>query len=237
MAIQELDLKISHRSGRCNANADALTRSPLAASGPESGPLQGVVAAVSVEESDLSALQRKDEHLACIIAYLERGILPNDESLARTISLTQSQYVVQDSILYHVEPDSPLRVVPPASRENLFLKAHGGAFGAHLSDVKVYSELNRHYWWPGMRADTTRWTRRCLVCATHSTGRAPRPPLTPLPVAGPFDRVGVDVIQFPRSHSGNLYAVVFMDYLTKWPEVFPVLDQSAATIASYLSRR
>ena len=77
MAIQELDLKISHRSGLCNANADALSRSPLAASGPESGPLEGVVAAVSVEESDLSALQWKDEHLACIIAYLERGILPN----------------------------------------------------------------------------------------------------------------------------------------------------------------
>ena len=85
-----------------------------------------------------------------------------------------------------------------------------------------------------MRADTTRWTRGCLVCATHSTGRAPRPPLTPLPVAGPFDRVGVNVIQFPRSHSGNLYAVVFMDYLTKWPEVFPVPDQSAATIAKLL---
>ena len=85
-----------------------------------------------------------------------------------------------------------------------------------------------------MRADTTRWTRGCLVCATHSTGRAPCPPLTPLPVAGPFDHVGVDVIQFPRSHSGNLYAVVFMDYLTKWPEVFPVPDQSAATIARLL---
>ena len=85
-----------------------------------------------------------------------------------------------------------------------------------------------------MRADTTRWTRGCLVCATHSTGRALRPPLTPLPVAGPFDRVGVDVIQFPRSHSGNLYAVVFMDYLTKWPEVLPVPDQSAATIAKLL---
>jgi hypothetical protein len=34
------------------------------------------------------------------------------------------------------------------------------------------------------------------------------PPLTSIPVAGPFDRVGVDVIHFPKSHLGNQYAVV-----------------------------
>ena len=79
--------------------------------------------------------------------------------------------------------------------------------------------------------DISRWTRACLVCATYHTGRAPRPPLTPIPVADPFDRVGVDVIQFPRSRDGNQYAVVFVDYLTKWPEVFSAPDQSAATIA------
>ena len=61
-------------------------------------------------------------------------------------------------------------------------------------------------------------------------------PLTPIVVNGPFDRVGVDVIQFPQSHSGNQYAVVFMDYLTKWPEVYPTPDQSAATIANLLVR-
>ena len=33
---------------------------------------------------------------------------------------------------------------------------------------------------------------------------------------------------------GNCYAVVFMDYLTKWPEVFVVPDQTALTIARLL---
>ena len=44
-------------------------------------------------------------------------------------------------------------------RKSLFLEAHGGRFGAHLSDVKVYSELRRHYWWVGMWRDITQWTR------------------------------------------------------------------------------
>lgn len=84
-----------------------------------------------------------------------------------------------------------------------------------------------------MRSDIT---RGCLVCHSHSPGRAVHAPLTPIPVAGPFDRIGVDIIQFPRSDLGNQYAVVFMDYLTKWLEVYPTPDQSAATVANLLVR-
>ena len=58
--------------------------------------------------------------------------------------------------------------------------------------------------------------------------------MTPIPVSGPFDRVGVDVIQFPLTARGNRYAIVFVDYLTKWPEVFPAPDQTAVTIAKLL---
>lgn len=51
---------------------------------------------------------------------------------------------------------------------------------------------------------------------------------------GPFNRIGVDVIQFLRSRLGNQYAVVFVDHLTKWPEVLLVPDQAAITIANLL---
>ena len=39
-------------------------------------------------------------------------------------------------------------------------------------------------------------------------------PLVPIPVAGPFDRVEVDILQLPKSRLGNQYAIVFVDYLT-----------------------
>ena len=65
-------------------------------------------------------------------------------------------------------------------------------------------------------------------------GRAIQPPLTPIPVSDPFDRVGVDVIQFPTSYSSNQYAVVLLGYLSKWPEVFATEDQMALTIAKLL---
>ena len=96
---------------------------------------------------------------------------------------------------------------------------------------KVHSELSKHYFWKGMRSDITNWCRSCLVCTTRHAGRASKPALVPIPVNGPFDKVGVDVIQFPSSQSGKKYAVVFMDYLTKRPEVFATEEQTALTIA------
>ena len=77
--------------------------------------------------------------------------------------------------------------------------------------------------------------RACLTCAIRRPGLAVKPELTPIPVDGPFDRMGVDVIQFSKSAYGNRYTIVFMDYFTKWPEVFPASDQTTATIARLLA--
>ena len=139
-------------------------------------------------------------------------------------------------MLYYIEKDGTVRIIPPAaSREKLFKDAHGGAYGAHLREAKLYGQLSKHYWWPKMRSDVEKWCRGCLTCATRQPGCAVKPVLTPIPVSGPFDRVGVDVIHFPKkSASGNSYVVVFVDYLTKWPEVFATPDQTTLTIAKLL---
>ena len=100
-----------------------------------------------------------------------------------------------------------------------------------MREAKVHGELSKHYWWKTMRTDIRKWCNGCLVCATRRPSRAIHSPLNPIPVEGPFHRMGVDVIQYPKSQSGNQYAVVFTDYLTKWPEVFATKDQTTLTIA------
>lgn len=50
-------------------------------------------------------------------------------------------------------------------------------------------------------------------------------------MVGPFDHVGVDMLQLPRTKRGNKYVVVFMDYMMKWPEAYAVPDQIAPPIA------
>ena len=137
-----------------------------------------------------------------------------------------------EGILYYTETNKTVCLIPPeCDHIKLFEEVHSGIFGAHLRDVKVHVELSKHYWWPGMRNDISKWCQSCLVCATRYPGRAVHPPLTPISVERPFHRVGVDVIQFATSHVGNQYAVVFTDYPTKWPEVFTTKDQTSFTTA------
>ena len=168
MALQELDIEIFYRPGRRNSNADALSRSPLPEVGAEEMPF-GIVSAVTIGETagtstdNLAILQREDPQLRAITTYLETGVLPEEEKFARSLALSESQYLIEDGILYHVESDSTLRVIPPEKlREQLFKEAHGGRFGGHLGEVKVHSELQRHYWWPGMHKDVSKWSRVCL---------------------------------------------------------------------------
>ena len=231
MALQELDLRIEYRPGTSNVKADALSRYPISLlSQGHSGTQTDVVVAAmegdggARQEGTLKEHQRADSQLQDIILYLETGRLPEEERRARELVVSQDLFVVEDGVLYRVQPDKTLRI-------KLFQEVHGGLFAGHLRAVKTHSTLSRHYWWPGIRADVTRWCRECLRCATRSIGKPVWPPLTPIPVEGPFDRVGVDVLQLPRTRNGNRYAVVFMDYLTKWPEVFATTDQTAPTIA------
>lgn len=133
------------------------------------------------------------------------------EKRAKELALTKQQHVLNDGVLYHVECDKTLRTIPStASRQQLVEEAHGSKFGGHFKEAKVHSQLARHFWWSTMRKDITRWIRACLTC------------------------VGVEIIRFPTSYDGNQYAVVFMDYLSKWPEVFAVADKTAHTNATLL---
>ena len=239
LALQELDLHIHYRQGKKNSNADALSRAPEGTLEipPSDATVLGAVlegreACAKGGEDPLRHRQLQDPDLKPIMSYLEDGILPTEDKLARELVLTKSSFEIIDGVLYHLEKDQTLRIA--CDRKKIFEEVHSGTFGGHLREAKIHGQLARQYWWPRMRADIQKWCRACLVCISRSVGRQTKPLLTPIPVSGPFDRVGVDVLKFPKSSQGNQYAVVFVDYLMKWPEVFAVPDQSALTIARLL---
>ena len=236
LAIQELDLTIKYRPGKNNQSADALSRMPLQIQDHVTAKDgETTVNSLACDHGGVGSHQDEDPDIKIIKQYLKDGKLPLEDNVARKLVLSKVQYEVIDDVLYHVEADHTLRVIPPAHlREALFKEAHSGLFGGHLRSAKIHGQLAKHYWWPGMRADIVKWSRACMVCATRQLGKPVHPFLSPIPVSGPFDRLGVDVIQFTSSSKGNKYAIVFMDYLTKWPEVFPAKNQNSLTIARLL---
>ena len=183
MALQELDLQIEYRPGKINARVDALSHYPvpLLPSDCRETQTEALVANVEVTDvddtvggedqrlpdHDLGELQRRDPDLQQIIHYLERGELPLCENEVHKLVLGKSQYTFLDGVLYHIQPDHTLRVIPPTGeRERLFREARAGPFSGHLHEAKIHGQLGRHYWWPGMRGDITTWCRKCQPCAT-----------------------------------------------------------------------
>ena len=55
-----------------------------------------------------------------------------------------------------------------------------------------------------------------------------------IPVEGAFKCIGMDFVELDLSLSRNRYALVFQDYLSKWPEVYAVPNRRAETVAECL---
>ena len=115
-----------------NQNADAFSRQPLPAE-VAGKQLFGIVAHLSPDVSskdNLIAQQQSDPELREIIDFQKDGSLPADEKCARELKLSQSEYTVVDRVLFHVEKDWTLRIIPPMSQcKQLFTDAHSGLFG------------------------------------------------------------------------------------------------------------
>ena len=116
----------------------------------------------------------------------------------------------------------------------VFKEVHQVRFSGHLRDANIHSQLSKAYWWPTILQDIISWCRACEVCVSRQVGKPIIPYLTPIPMGGAFDWIGVEIIKFPLTRTGMTYAVAFIDYLTKWPEVFATADQISPTIARLL---
>ena len=76
-----------------------------------------------------------------------------------------------------------------------------------------------------------KFCRACLECASRKGGRRTCCLLLQ-PIR--FSRVAMDIFQLPITASGYRYVGVFMDYLTKWPEAFAILDQNTEAVAKQI---
>ncbi len=52
----------------------------------------------------------------------------------------------------------------------------------------------------------------------------------PLPT-GPFDNVGIDLLQLPRSIQGSTYVLVCVDHFSRFTDQAPLPNKSATTVA------
>ena len=65
---------------------------------------------------------------------------------------------------------------------------------------------------------------------SYGSGHVNKPPISPIPVQRPFQIIGVDVMYLSVTKLGNHHAVVFQDFLIKWPLVFLVPNKKLRSV-------
>ena len=180
---------------------------------------------------DFRTEQLKDPKLSHLIHYLEEDSVPLDPKHAQQLVAEAQLFAILDGVLYYIDPKRRNRkhaVVPPQLQENIVGEYHSGPMSGHFSAQRLYSTMARSWWWRGMYSDIHRHCQNCPQCV-YVTGirHSQKPPLHPIPVQCAFQIVGVDVMDLPTTERGNRQVIVFQDFLTKWPLIFPVPDQKS----------
>ena len=143
-------------------------------------------------------------------------------------------------ILYYIDPrkrNCKRTVLPQHFQKTVIAEAHGGPFSGHFAVNKLYNTLAAQWYWEKMYADVESHCRSCPQCVIVSgCGRRNRPPLHPIPVQRPFQIIGVDIMDLPTTQQGSKHVVVFQDFFSKWPLVFPISDQKTATLVQLLTK-
>lgn len=246
-------IQILYCTGKENAFADALSHNPV---GPTAPDAEVPVDVLAVQAEDISTLlskdpnpsslepesfrdsQQQDPWIRHLTQYLTEKKLPDDEGVARRIVLQAPSFDLQDGILYLIDSKHNHRrraVVLHQLQQQLLEQTHSGPFGGHFSGQRTFAKLALHWWWSRMYSDTMEFCKNCPQCATVSGfGRHHKPPLHPIPVSRPLQIFGVDIMELPKTSSGNSYVVAFQDLFTKWPFVFPVPDQQSIRIVRLL---
>ncbi len=101
-----------------------------------------------------------------------------------------------------------LLVIPSSLVETTLKLLHDAPSAGHPGRDKILSMARAKYYWPTLRLEIEKHIAQCLLCA-ETKGTTKTAPILEYPLlAGPFDVIGIDLLQLPCSHQGSSYVLV-----------------------------
>ncbi|KAM9959529.1 hypothetical protein ACTFIR_000607 [Dictyostelium discoideum] len=254
MLLQEIDYEIVYRPGRENYLADTLSRYPKGNGG--SLDLEIPVYSITNSNSDglleftKECLERelnKEPFYKAIREYFKDGSLPVEPGMGREILLESEFYSVMDDYLCRGTKHSQssknskftgFQIVIPKTMIIMVLKMFHECklLGGHFGFIKTLNKIKERFHWRGMIKDIKQYTQQCNVCLSIKRKYGKKEGLlVPIKVvAEPFHTVGVDFIGPVELKGVKIYLLVFIDYFSKWPEVYLTQYQDSETVANIL---
>ncbi|KAM1810112.1 hypothetical protein ACFX12_026916 [Malus domestica] len=239
LLLKHFHYQITQVPRAANSHADALARLASAVEDKIGRKIHvELLATPSTMAAEVCNLQQGDSWITPIYNFLAHGTLPNDKVQAKQIRYKSTRYLIINDQLYKRGFSLPyLRCLTPAEAEIVLREIHEGVCGDHAGSRSLaHKTFRQGYYWPTLHQDAIKVSRSCDKCQRYATiPHSPPEPLTPMISPWPFAQWGLDLIgPMPAGKGKVCYAVVAVDYFTKWAEVEPLATITEAKIEDFV---
>ncbi|CAL2230994.1 unnamed protein product [Prunus armeniaca] len=222
-----------------NSHADALAR---LASAME----QGIGRNIHIEFLDqpstwapcICVIDQSPTWMDLITQFLQNRTLPDDPAEARRVRYRSARYLIINGALHKRGFSLPyLRCLTPEEGTYVLREIHDGICGNHSGARSLaYKIIRQGYFWPSLHTDAQTFTQKCDKCQRFANiPQLPAEPLTTMVSPWPFAQWGLDLIgPMPEGKGQVKYAVVAVDYFTKWAEAEALATITAARIETFV---
>ncbi|KAJ1129921.1 hypothetical protein NDU88_008281 [Pleurodeles waltl] len=231
-----------HISDKANVTADYLSRAPcISETDCEENEYDDdvLVACLFNSEEPHSAITKQEWEEATrndnVFTEMKKYIMegwPREKRLNETLQpywKIKNDITIVDEVFLRGET----LIAPMSVRGRLVALAHEG----HVGMTGTKQKLRERYWWPAMDRDVDIFVSQCSVCdKADKTMSAHHCPMLSVELPeGPWIKIGIDFIGPMNGLPLNMrYAIVIIDYFSKWIEVKFVSHPTTSEVTTFL---